>query len=121
MQTDRLWTFEGDLYRKDRGYKEPLRRDYDKAFGEIKTATQFKSTLRHGPYTWPGCYPLYFITSDGGAICFKCARSEARSIIDAIKKRYRDGWKVEHCEVNYESEIFCDHCNEKIESAYGDD
>jgi hypothetical protein len=121
MKTEKLWTFAGDLYREDKGHKVPLRRDYDKCFGTIKTTTQFKSTLRHGPYAWPGGYPLFFITSDCAALCFACARKEARNILDSIKHRLLDGWRIIACDINYENnDLYCDHCSKPIESAYGD-
>lgn len=113
-----LWVFEGDLYRKDLGYAIPLRKDYSKTFLLIKTANQFKATIRAGKFTCLGGYPLYLFTSDSSALCFDCAKTKARCIIDSIKHDRRDGWKVEGCDVNYEdNELACDHCNKQIPSA----
>lgn len=86
----------------------------------IQTPAQFGKALSQ-PYAWPGGYPLFFITSDGAALCFKCAKKEGRRITDSIRTNCRDGWKVEAVDVNWEdTECFCDHCSQPIESAYGE-
>lgn len=88
----------------------------------IRTTLDMRATLRAGPFTDPGGYPLYFLTSDGGTLCFKCARAEYRNVSSAIKDGVDDGWRVEFCEANYEdSELYCSHCNERIESAYAEE
>jgi len=99
--------------------KPPVRPNYNWHHRTIKTANDFKATLRAGPWAWPGGYPLYFICNDGGSLCFKCAKLEARYIIESYKDT-NDDWRVIGCEVNYENEIFCVHCSDKIESAYGE-
>lgn len=72
------------------------------------------------PYAWPGGYPTYFICSDGGALCHKCAKKEKHRVIEAIKDRDNSGWRVIACDINYEDNmLFCSHCDEHIESAYG--
>lgn len=91
----------------------------------INSTLEFKHALRAGPYAWPGGYPLFFICDDGGALCCKCARSEAWRIMSSIRDRKynapSDGWRVIGQDVNWEdSELDCDHCNSRIESAYGD-
>jgi len=35
---------------------------------KINTVKDFGEALRNGPYAWPGGYPLFFITADGGAL-----------------------------------------------------
>ena len=100
----------------------PLRANYSRTFSRIKTIAEFKATLRAGPYVWPGGYPLYFITSDGAALSFKAARSEARQIMQSIADKDSSSWRVMACDINYEDvDLYCDHTGEKIESAYGDD
>lgn len=99
----------------------PLRPNYCRHHESIDSVADLKATLRAGPYVWPGGYPLYFATSDGAALCFKCARAEFRNIADSIVTDTRDGWRIEHCGINWEdSSLMCDHCAEWIESAYGD-
>ena len=114
--------FEGSLY-DDRFpglHSELLREDYEAHHRMISTVAQLKATLRAGPYTWPGGYPLYLVTNDGAALCFKCALEEFQSIVWSIRNECSDGWRVIGCDVNYEG-AHCAHCGELIESAYGED
>lgn len=88
----------------------------------FKTSKQFDEILEHGPYAWPGAYPLYFITGDGAALSFKAAKENRRLIMEAIdSKDTRSGWYVVDVDVNWEDDnLYCDHSSEKIESAYGE-
>lgn len=100
----------------------PLRRDFCQTHSRINTTAEFKATLRAGAFAWPGGYPLFLITSDCAAICFACARKERRNIFDSISNKSNDGWRVVATDINYEdSELTCDHCSKRIESAYGED
>lgn len=89
----------------------------------IETVSDFDAALANGAYAWPGGYPLYFVTDDGGCLCFKAAALEAQLIRDAIAADDRQsGWRVVACEVNWEDEtLICEHTGAKIESAYGTD
>jgi len=88
----------------------------------INSISDFRAAYRNGPYAWPGGYPLFFITSDGGALSFAAVRQERRQILEAIRDHSRDGWRVVAVEINYEdSFLTCDHTGEWIESAYGDE
>ncbi|MBN30029.1 MAG: hypothetical protein CMB34_05135 [Euryarchaeota archaeon] len=70
------------------------------------------------PYAWPGGYPRYAITDDGGALCPACCKDE-RELIDSAYDR--DGWKVIASGIHWEGPpIICDHCSAEIPSAYGD-
>lgn len=83
------------------------------------TLLEIKRQLRAGAYTMPGCYPLVFITRDGGALCFACVRKEWRNIVDDHLRNMSCGWRVEGCQVNWEDpHLFCDHCGKRVESAY---
>lgn len=84
-----------DTRRQDWYNRAPLRQVYRRHFGEIDTTAQFKASIRAGGYTFPGGYTLAFITTDGGALCFSCARKEARLILDSIRRDIRDGWRVD--------------------------
>jgi hypothetical protein len=111
---------DGDLVSSG-GPLHVIRRKYQYTFRRIRTTHEIRATLRNGPYAWPGGYPLYLITSDGAALHFDCARANYRSISWSIRNQCRDGWLVEACDINYENpELYCDHCSEPIESAYGD-
>lgn len=86
------------------------------------TVQQFNEQLESGAYAWPGGYPLYFITSDGGALSFAAAKSEADAIRESIANGCNDGWRVVAVDVNWEdSTLYCDHTGNRIESAYAED
>lgn len=113
---------DGALYdtREAHWERNPLRTNYAHTHRDINSTADFKATVRNGAFAWPGGYPLYFICDDGGALCFDCARSCAREIIDAIHTRSRGGWRVVGCDINYEDEICCDHCSKDIDAAYSE-
>ena len=68
-------------------------------------------------YAWPGGYPLFYITKDGGVLCSKCV-NENLELVEGDDPQ----WRIVAYDINYEDrELYCDNCNEKIESAYGDD
>lgn len=88
---------------------------------QIETISDFRKAIRAGAWAWPGGYPKFFITSDGGALCFEAAKEQRRCILEAIASDARDGWRVVAVEINWEdSELVCDHSGELIESAYGE-
>jgi hypothetical protein len=85
------------------------------------TAKEFTEQLKAGAHAWPGGYPLYFITNDGGALSFDAAKENRELITESIADDCNDGWQVVGCDVNWEdSELICDHSGEKIESAYAE-
>lgn len=70
-------------------------------------------------YTMPGCYPVYHVCDDGGILCPSCA-NDPRNPVHIDKPN--DGWRIIGSDVNYEDpDLFCDHCNQGIESAYAED
>ena len=89
---------------------------------EINTVNDFRKAVRQR-YVWPGGYPTYFICNDGEALCHDCAKTERRLILDAIAyPEYRDQWEVIGLDINYEDpELYCAHCNARIESAYAEE
>jgi len=89
---------------------------------KIATVHDFVRALEEGPYAWPGGYPLFFTTSDGGALAFGTAWEERRLIAEAIRDKDRSGWRVVDVDVNWEDpELFDDHAGGRIESAYAED
>ena len=72
---------------------------------------------------WPGGYPLYLVTGDGGALCPQCVKRELRVIIGTVRDEdTQGGWYPAGVDVNWEDPaLYCDHCGERIESAYGED
>jgi hypothetical protein len=90
----------------------------------FETITDGKSAIFHNLETsmdyfaWPGMYPLYYITKDCAALCPKCVNENITLLSDKDDPQ----WYLIGVEVNYENtSLYCDHCNEQIESAYGDD
>lgn len=74
--------------------------------------------LSASPYAWPGGYPLFGVFHDGGACCHRCAKTERASIGTTTGT---DGWRLVALEVNWEDpDLYCDHCGDRIESAYGE-
>jgi len=69
-------------------------------------------------YAWPGGYPLFAVTDDGRCLCPTCCKDNA----DIIASSYKgDGWRVVGQDVNWEDpQLYCDHCSERIESAYAE-
>ena len=70
-------------------------------------------------YAWPGGYPVFYITKDGGALCPDCAReAEAEGLTSDPDDAQ---WCIVAGDVNWEDDaLYCDHCNKIIESAYGE-
>ena len=67
-------------------------------------------------HAWPGGYPLFYTTRDGGCLCSKCANEN----IDATLGDDPE-WQITSKDVNYEDlDLWCDNCNAKVEAAYGD-
>jgi hypothetical protein len=75
-------------------------------------------------YTSVGCYPLLYVFTDGGCLCADCVNGNIDEIDSAnrgsVARNSHGGWAVDAVDVNYEDDsLFCDHCGERIESAYG--
>lgn len=100
----------------------PLRENYRFQFRAINTLAQVKATLRAGNVTWPGGYPLHFITQNGAALCFDCAKKEFRQVVWDFMNKASTGWRIVACEADWEdNDLTCDHRSKKIPSAYGED
>ena len=86
------------------------------------TVSDFRKAIRNGAHAWPGGYPLYFVTSDGEALSFEAAKTERRAILEAIRDRSNDGWRIVGLDVNWEDgALYCVHTNKRIPSAYAED
>jgi hypothetical protein len=76
-------------------------------------------------YTSLGCYPVFYITKDCGVLCADCANGKNGSLayVGTSPDGIEDGqWKIVVQEANWEDpELYCEHCNGRIESAYADD
>jgi len=73
-------------------------------------------------YAWPGGYPMYAVCDDGGVLCHDCLIREYKQIAhDTVKGWKGTGWRVIGADINHEDfDLYCDHCNEKIEAAYSE-
>ncbi len=111
---------DGDLVRvSDRSYAV-VREKFEYHHREITNGKELCATLRAGPYAWPGGYPLFIGDSSGEVAHFECVKENLSSIIYDLRHTNRFG--PMYCEINYEnSDLYCDCCGKKIESAYGDD
>lgn len=68
-------------------------------------------------YAWPGGYPIYYTTRDGGCLCPDCANENLYLTLDGD-----DQWRIVGQDVNWEDiHLYCDNCNAVIAPAYGDD
>ena len=90
----------------------PLRPRYSIHSRRVLDTRDFKASLRAGAFTFPGCYELVFLTTDGGALCFDCARDNASNIFWSIKNDVDDGWRVSGLFNTADSDCgaICDHC-----------
>ena len=67
--------------------------------------------------TWPGMYPLIYLTGDGGILCPKCVRDN----MDLINDPDDPQWYLVAYDIYEEGPVmYCENCNDEIESAYGD-
>lgn len=83
----------------------------------IKT-TEFKNFIR-APFVFPGGYALYMVAQDCGAICYKCAKENARLIIESTRRQSDQGWAFYAANINWEDvDVYCDHCGAQIEPEY---
>jgi len=102
--------------------RPPLRRAWSGHARDIKTTAQVKAALRAGQWTDLGCYPLYFVASDGCALSFDAVRDNLASVLDSVRTNSDDGWRVIGVDINYENDgLHCEHTGARIPSAYGDD
>lgn len=75
-------------------------------------------------YAWPGGYPVCMLTGDGGVLCSACVAREIRLIVDATRPNGTSDpqWNCAAVNVNWEDpQLYCDHCGNRIESAYAED
>lgn len=112
-------TSEGDLFdtRNPDWSSSPIREKYRYHFREIHTPGQLAATLRAGASTFPGCYPLYFVTFDGEAVSFKAVAANPRRYFGELRDSYGD--RIIGTDINFEDEeLYCADTSEKIPSAY---
>lgn len=85
------------------------------------TVQKFTEYLSNGMYTFPGGYPMYFITRDGGALSFDAAEEQKAQIVDAMNEGGQKQWEVIAVDINWDNaDLYCEHTGEPIPSAYAD-
>jgi hypothetical protein len=113
---------DGGLYdtRESQWYEKPaLRPVYSRHYQQIESMHQLKACLRAGQFAFPGGYPMFFMTHDGGVLSFESVREEWRTI--CRDSTLDSCWLIVGLCINYEDEsLYCDHSNKPIESAYGE-
>lgn len=74
-------------------------------------------------YAWPGGYPAYYVTEDGGVLCPECARMAEREDLSLVDENggIDAQWHIVAADINWEdADLYCDHCYTRIESAYAE-
>ena len=68
-------------------------------------------------FAWPGGYPMFAVTKDGGDLCPDCVEKEQALIMSSEDDPQ---WQLTGVEINWgDSILTCDYCGELIPSAYG--
>jgi hypothetical protein len=77
------------------------------------------SVTREWPkFAWPGGYDIFNVVADGGVLCVDCSNKEFPRTLDAEDEQFH----VVGQDCNWEDpQLYCDHCNRRIPSAYADD
>ena len=114
--------FDSDGHRYRASWHQPLvlvRKDYKRLYIQIRTGAELRSTLRAGEYAWPCGYPMHLVNSNGESLHFDCVKKELRRHISELRDSRRYSMM---CNINYaDASLYCDECNERIESAYAED
>jgi len=67
--------------------------------------------------SWPGLYPVFYVTADNGTLCPACVNEHRTLCADPADPQ----WHVTDTDINWEStDMTCEHCNAVIDSAYGE-
>ena len=82
----------------------------------ITTGAELRASLRAGPVTWPGCYALAYIATDGSTVCPDCVRTELYQCIYSLRNDIHDGWCIAGImsETETDSACTCDHCGREV-------
>ena len=71
--------------------------------------------------SFPGLYPIYYLTKDGGILCPKCVNDNLTRCATDDGSNEDAQWYVIASDVNWENpELICDNCDCRIESAYSE-
>ena len=87
---------------------------------KIDTIEELDGVLKNGPWTWPGGYPIYFVANDGASL--SAVNVHQARVREAIRENADSGWRIVAADINWEDpQLYCDHTNKRIPSAYADD
>jgi len=75
--------------------------------------------VRRERYSFPGCYALALLTTDGGLLCPNCVAGEFSRVSWSHRNRCDDGFRPAAvvCGAETDSEMRCDHCDKVIQEA----
>ncbi len=61
-------------------------------------------------YAWPGGYPIFYLDSENNVLCPSCANQNDEYTAPIVAH-----------DCNWEDpDLYCDHCDNRIESAYAE-
>ena len=73
-------------------------------------------------YAWPGGYPMFYLCEDGGVLCAGNECANGLESKEAEPDYGRSQWLIVAADINWEDgSLICDHCGERIESAYAEE
>lgn len=86
------------------------------------TVRDLVRSLREGRFTSYGCYPRFWLTSEGATVSHAAIMADVWTFARATRDQSKDGFCVVACDVNWEDpNMICDVTGERIESAYAED
>jgi len=84
----------------------------------MRNTTEFKNFIRQ-PFAFAGGYQLHAVMKDGGCLCHKCAKDNAKLILSNTRNETQKDWACYDIRVNWEdADLFCDNCGEQLKPEY---
>lgn len=69
-------------------------------------------------FSFPGAYPIYYLTRIGDVLCPACANKNKELCADPSDSEFH----IVAMDCNFEDvNLYCEHCNESIAAAYADE
>jgi len=88
------------------------------------SAADFVAGLDEGSHSSIGSYPRFLLMADGEVLCIECAIKERELIAEAAGEPgpwNNEQWTPVAYAANWEDpNLYCAHCEERIESAYAE-
>lgn len=79
-----------------------------------------KREYSFGKFESLGMYEKHWITKNGGVLCFECVTENLEQCSDF--EAQNPNWFLIGCQINWEdNQLYCDHCNRKINEEYSND